>query len=98
MTISEHQKQDYFRKSGDTFITNGRIESNEQGFCVWDFDAHRIILMQVYGDGEYWDEWSERKARELGLKKIFIATKRNPGAFVRKYNYKLIGHVLEKDL
>jgi len=94
--IPENQIRRYIKKSGDQFISEGNIESNEHGFCVWGINGEKLVLINVFWDGVYWDEWSVSKARELKMKSIFIATKRSHKAYTKKYNYNVVGYVLEK--
>lgn len=94
--MKEQDIQRYFDKSGDDKIADGNIEENEHGWCVWKTNGTRLILVQVYGDGDYWDTWATIKCKELGLKSVLFATKRKPMAFVRKYKYTIIGTVLER--
>lgn len=90
------QLRDYFNRSGDTELGVGWMEENEHGFCVWRRQDDKLILVNVYGNGTYWDTWADKKAEELGVEKIFFATKRNPKGFVRKYGYEVIGTILER--
>ena len=88
--------QDYFKRSGDERLQDGNKEENEHGFCIWRASGDSLILVHVYGDSNYWDKWADDKAKELGLRSIMFATKRNPGAFLRKYNYRVIGTMFER--
>lgn len=89
-------ERDYFNRSGDTELGVGWKEENEHGFCVWRVQEGMLILVNVYGDGTYWDAWATEKAKELELSKVFFATKRNPQGFVRKYGYEVVGYILER--
>ena len=75
--------EDYFERSGDEIICEGNKEKNDNGFCVWRTDGERFILVQVYGDGDYWNKWSENKSRELGMKKYSLQQKENHMALLR---------------
>ncbi len=88
--------RDYYNRSGDTELGVGWKEENEHGFCVWRRQDDILILVNVYGDGTYWNEWADDKAEELGVSTIFFATKRNPAAFERKYKYEVAGTLLER--
>lgn len=91
--------QDYLDRSGDTELMSGNAEVHkEHGFCIWQLHEGNVHLIQVYGNGAYWNTWAENKAKELGVNKIVFATKRNPEGFCRKYKYKVIGHILERSL
>lgn len=88
--------RDYFNRSGDTELGVGWYVENEHGFCVWRRQDEKLILVNVYGDGKYWDNWADEMAKELGLETVFFATQRNPAGFVRKYNYEVTGYILER--
>lgn len=97
--IIEKDLQDYYQRSGDNYLVEGHTQiSTEHGFCVWDYNDTHLVLIHVYGDGQYWDTWAETKAKELNLDKILFATRRNPEGFCRKYKYKVIGHILEREI
>lgn len=88
--------RDYLDRSGDEQLGVGWMEENEHGFCVWRRQENKLILVNVYGDGTYWNGWADKKAEELGCTDIFFATKRNPAGFVRKFNYEVVGTLLER--
>lgn len=91
--------QDYYRRSGDTEILHGTIEQDEKkGFMVWTFTNDSVVLLHVYGDGEYWNEMAEEIAKGLNLNKILFATTRSPKAFCRKYGCDIVGHVLAREV
>lgn len=89
---------DYFNRSGDSELGDGTLEVNDHGFCVWRTHKDKLILINVYGDGRYWDEWAEQKAKNMNKKSILFATKRNPEGFERKYKYKVTGYILERSI
>ena len=88
--------RDYYNRSGDTELGVGWMEENEHGFCVWRVQDGSLVLVNVYGNGTYWDSWATDKAKELELSLVVCATKRSPKAFVRKYGYKVTGYILER--
>jgi len=88
--------EEYLRKSGDDKIASGNIEISDHGFCVWGILEDKLILIQVYGDGEFWDMWADNKAEEMGKEKVFFATKRSPRSFAKKYGYEISGYILER--
>ena len=91
--------QDYLDRSGDDEVASGNIASHPtNGWCIWHVLKDKFVLIQVYGNGEFWDNWAERMAKTKQCKSIVFATKRSPKAFVRKYKYKVIGHILEREL
>jgi len=87
---------DYLQKSGDTELPDGTIEENEHGFCVWRTEDGVLLLVAVYGDGTHWNNWATNKANELNVKQIIFATKRKPGAFIRKHGFKVTGYILAR--
>lgn len=89
--------EDYLEKSGDTEIVHGNKEENEHGFCIWRTSGDKLLLVQVYGDGHYWNKWSDKKARELGMKTILGYTKLNPKIFTQ-YGAKVVGYLMERTL
>ena len=90
--------KDYLERSGDTEINPSNLVENEHGFCSWREHGDKLILINVYGDGEYWDSWAEKKGQKMGKKTILFCTKRNPKVFERKYGYKQIGTILEREI
>lgn len=94
--MEKSQLRDYYDRSGDTELGLGWVEENEHGFCVWRRQDGQLILVNVYGDGAYWNAWADKKAEELGVDTIFFATKRSPKAFVRKHGYEVTGYILER--
>jgi len=92
--------EDYLRKSGDADVdfTGLEVEVNENGFMAYALLDDAVELYYVYGNGRYWDRRAEEIARRNGLRKIRFATSRNPFSFIRKYKYRLIGFILEKEV
>lgn len=94
--IPEEKIRDYLKRSGDEKIEDGEVEVDENGFCIWRVHEDTFILVQVYGNGSFWNKWAELKAKELNMKTILFATKRNPEPFCRKHKFKITGYVLER--
>ena len=90
--------EDYCKHSGDNQVPDGNIEENEHGFCVWDIRDNAFIVVAIYGDGDYWNPWIDKKATEKNMKQIIFATKRNPEPFVRKYGFKVTGYILAREV
>jgi len=59
-------------------------------------DGNRLVIIQCYGDGKYWDNMATELAIKNKVDKIMFITKRNPQAFERKYGYKVIGYAMER--
>lgn len=95
--MTPNQLQDYFNRSGDNeIIPNCEYLVNDYGFMSYRVEKDTFIIVQVYGDGKYWDEKANRLAKQFGLIKIMFSTKRNPKTFERKYGYRVTGYVMEK--
>ena len=89
----------YLKKSGDDYIETENLIENEHGFMSWKVDGNKFVCMNVYGDGEYWDEYMNELAKQLGCKTILGGTTRKSyKAFVKKYNFKLVGYIFEKEV
>jgi hypothetical protein len=95
---TQDQLDDYFSRSGDTELSVGNMEENEYGFCVWRENNGNLLLIHVYGDGKFWNNWAANKAKELGMNKVCFATKRNPMAFCRKHGFELEGYILARSI
>jgi len=95
--VTEEDLERYLKKSGDEKIETDNLTENEHGFMSWTiYERDTFLVYNVYGNGEYWDKYMNELAKELGLKRILIGTKRSPKAYMKKYNYKLTGYILEK--
>jgi len=97
--VSPEALQKYFDKSGDDKLRlDNLIEDEQRGFMSWSELDGNFVVHQVFGDGVYWDAFIMALAKQLKLKKIIMATKRNPKAFERKFNFALTGYILEKEV
>jgi len=96
--ISKEDIKKYLKKSGDQFIYEDNIIVNEHGFLSWKIAEEKLVLLNVYGNGKYWDTFSIELAKKLGLKSILTATRRSPKAFTRKFGYNITGYILEKEV
>lgn len=88
----------YFEKSKDENLLCENLVVNEHGFMSYLINDDRFVVVNVYGDGQYWLDESNRLAKENNCTKIFIGTRRKPDAFIRKYKFKLSGYLLEKEV
>lgn len=89
----------YLKKSGDATISTDNLIKNAKGFMSWRVTKpETLVLINVYGDGKYWDSVAVELAKQLNLNKIVFGTKRNPKAFERKYGYSHVGYILEKEV
>jgi len=96
MTNEDLEK--YLNKSKDEYIYQDNLIENSHGFMSWTVKDNRLVLLNVYGDGKYWDEFSIELAKKLNLKKILIATWRSPRAYKKKYGYEVTGFIMEKEV
>ena len=90
--------EDYLERSGDKELSEGTLEENEHGFCIWRIENNELVLVHVYGDGIYWNNWATEKAKEMNIENIFCATRRNPEGFVRKFGFEVVGYVLRRSV
>ena len=98
--MDEKDLERYFKKSGDTTIQPDNLIVTDDGFATWTIDQedNTLVGLNVYGNGKYWEEFGNELAKKLGCKKIRVATKRSPKAFVKKYGFELVGYILEKEV
>jgi hypothetical protein len=95
--LTEKQSK-YLDKSGDEKIFTKNMVENSHGFYSYSIDGDVLNIGNVFGDGRYWEEFTSSLCEENKCKTIRFATRRNPEAWARKYNYKIVGHILEKRL
>jgi len=89
---------DYMRRSGDKYIDgNGYIE-NEHGFASWVAKPDCIHVIQVYGDGKYWDAFFRQLAKDRGVGSYMFYTRRNPKAFARKFGAKTVQTLMQVEV
>ena len=90
--------EDYFSKSGDTELYTKNIEQdNKKGFCSWEIKGRSLVLLQVYGDGAYWNDWAENKAKKEHLQEIIFGTLIDPAIF-KKYGFTVTGHIMARKI
>ena len=96
--MTKEDLEKYLSKSGDDKIYTDNLIENQHGFMSWKVHGTDLVLLNVYGDGKYWDVFSIELAKKLGLKKILIATKRSPRAYTKKFGYQVTGYLMEKEV
>lgn len=96
--MNKEDLEKYLSKSGDDYVYPDNLIENKNGFMSWTVKNGKLILLNVYGNGKYWDEFSKELAKGLGLTSILIATRRSPKAYQKKYGYKLTGYLMEKEV
>lgn len=94
--MTEEDIKRYLEKSKDDYVATDNLVENEHGFMSWTTWDDYLVAIQVYGDGNYWNKYLDVLAKELGYKKIMMATKRNYKGFEKKFGFKLTGYVLER--
>jgi len=94
--VTEQDIKRYLEKSKDKNIETENLIENEHGFMSWTTWEDYLVAIQVYGDGDYWNQELNNLAKKLGYEKIMMATKRNYKGFERKFGFKLTGYVLER--
>ena len=94
--MTEQDIKRYLEKSKDKHIEAENLIENEHGFMSWTTWEDYLVAIQVYGDGDYWNQELNNLAKKLGYEKIMMATKRNYKGFERKFGFKLTGYVLER--
>ena len=97
--MDKETEERYLKKSGDDYIETENLIENEHGFMSWKVDGDKFVCINVYGNGEYWDKYMNELAKQLGCKTILGGTTRKSyKAFVKKYNFKLVGYIFEKEV
>jgi hypothetical protein len=99
LSINNKDKARFLKKSNSEYIDKTNLIENEHGFMSWKVDGEHFVCINVYGDGPYWDTYMNELAKQLGCKKILGSTQRKSyKAYVRKYNFKLVGYIFEKEV
>jgi len=81
---------DYAKRSGDDAIESKNYIENEHGFASWDVEGDVFRVIQIYGDGKYWDRYLRQIAKEHRCKTAIFHTRRNPEAWKRRYNAQIV--------
>mgnify|MGYP000028643132 FL=1 len=89
---------DYMLRSGDKYIDGTNYVENEHGFASWVAKADCIHVIQVYGDGKYWDRFFRELAKEHGVNSYLFYTRRNPKAFARKFGAKTVQTIMQVEV
>ena len=95
----DEQSAARFKEKANSELDYTNLIENEHGFMSWKIDGDKFVCINVYGDGEYWDKYMNELAKQLGCKTILGGTTRKSyKAFVKKYNFKLVGYIFEKEV
>jgi len=89
---------DYLQRSGDKYIDGTNYVENEHGFASWELKPDCIHVIQVYGNGEYWDEFFRQLAKDHGVDSYLFYTRRNPKAFARKFGAKTVQTIMQVEV
>lgn len=81
---------DFLERTGDKTIVNTNYTENEHGFASYKIEKGLLHIIQVYGDGKYWESFFRKIAKENNIKKAMFYTRRNPKTFQRRYGAKTI--------
>jgi len=81
---------DYLARTGDPRIDGRNYIENEHGFASYEIGENHLLVIQVYGDGKFWDKFFRDLAKDHGLKSYIFSTRRNPKAFSRRFNASVI--------
>jgi hypothetical protein len=92
MRIPQKMWDKYVKKSGDSELARGELLCNEHGFMVYRVADGVLEIAQCYGDGRYWGVEAQRLARIYGCRTIRVYTRRNPQAFLRRWDGLQISH------
>ena len=90
--------QRYLDKSGDERIFMNNLVRNEHGFASYYVDGEHLQILNVYGDGDYWDEFLTGIAIKNGCRALRFSTLRNPKALERSRGCKVIGYIMEREV
>jgi len=88
--MPSEQQLDYLSRTGDPYIDKRNYTENKHGFASYEICDNHILVIQVYGDGKYWDKFFRDLAKEHGLQSYIFSTRRNPAAFSRRFNASVI--------
>lgn len=91
-------EKEYWDKSGASLVLRNNFIRNDHGFSTHSIDGDVLVIGSVYGDGEYWNKFFHGVAKDNGCKKMRFTTRRNPDAWERKFDFKCVGWVLEKEV
>lgn len=100
--IKEEWIKKYLEKSGDDYVIWDGVKvavDDKHGFCTYEvFDGEMVFVYNVYGDGRFWEKFLKKEAKQANCPVIRFATRRNPKAFMRRFNAKLVGYILEMEV
>ena len=71
----------------------------EHGFITYLYHDDILELHHMVGDGKYWQKFIKNMLMGMyNLKKIRAFTRRNPQAWIRKYDGHIRGYYMEADI
>jgi len=89
---------DYLQRSGDKHIAGTNYVENHYGFASYKICDNCIHVLQVYGDGKYWDYFFRQIAIEKGVDCYMFYTRRNPKAFSRRFGAKTVQTIMKVEV
>ena len=92
----------YLLKSKDTYKhlyhASHFEEVDGKGWCSYDIVGDGVVVRQLYGDGTYWFNRLKDVAKIYNCSKLTGIVNRSPKGYIKKYNAKVVGHVIEINL
>ena len=85
---------DFLERSGDKAITNTNYIENDHGFASYKIENNVLHVIQVYGDGKYWEKFFRKIAKENNVTRAMFYTRRNPKAFARRFGAKVVQYIM----
>lgn len=89
----KHANQPFQLLSNDKLLFD-----EEHGFTTYRVVGDMFYVGCVCGNGDYWQEVHNKLAKENGCTKIKTGTYRNPKPIMRKYGYRIVGYILEREV
>jgi len=84
--ITKEELDHYFAKSECDKLYIKNLIVTDWGFASWDIDEDGyLFVLSCYGNGKLWKEFFISLAKQLKLRGIKFATRRNPEAWKRLY-------------
>lgn len=89
---------DFLQRSKDKYIDKRNYVENEHGFASWEIQGRLLMIIQMYGDGKYWDKYFRDLAAQNGIKTVMFYTQRNPKAFARRFGAETVQTLMKVEL
>lgn len=92
--MSNEAHLDFLQRSGDRTITQVNYIENDHGFSSYKIENGILHVIQVYGDGKYWERFYRKVAKENNVKRAMFYTRRNPKAFERRFGAEVVQYIM----